>query len=57
MAEKIEREIDEREAPPLEVLEQMADAGYSKATDGCTVEPDGECKHGYRSWLIELGLI
>lgn len=27
------------------------------ATDGCSVEPDGVCPHGYPSWLIQLGLI
>lgn len=28
-----------------------------EATDGCTIEPDGICEHGYPSWLLELGLI
>jgi len=28
-----------------------------KATDGCWVEPDGECEHGFPSWLVYLGLI
>jgi hypothetical protein len=28
-----------------------------EATDGCRVEPDGVCPHGYPSWLIQLGLI
>ena len=27
------------------------------ATDGCRVEPDGECQHGAKSWLIVLGYI
>jgi hypothetical protein len=27
------------------------------ATDGCQVEPDGVCEHGYPSWLLYLGLI
>lgn len=27
------------------------------ATDGCQVEPDGVCPHGYPSWLLYLGLI
>ena len=29
----------------------------NEATDGCIVEPDGICEHGYPSWLLELGLI
>jgi hypothetical protein len=28
-----------------------------KATDGCVVEPDGICPHGYPSWLLYLGYI
>ena len=28
-----------------------------EATDGCRIEPDGVCHHGYPSWLIQLGLI
>jgi hypothetical protein len=28
-----------------------------EATDGCTVEPDGVCPHGYPSWLVHLRLI
>ena len=28
-----------------------------EALDGCTVEPDGVCSHGYPSWLIQLGLM
>ena len=27
------------------------------AIDGCDVEPDGECEHGYPSWPMVLGLI
>jgi len=28
-----------------------------EATDGCVVEPDGVCQHGYPSWLLYYGLI
>lgn len=31
--------------------------GVAKATDGCRVEPDGECTHGKKSWLLVMGLI
>lgn len=27
------------------------------ATDGCEVEPDGECPHGHPSWLIAIGVM
>jgi hypothetical protein len=44
-------------APTWDELEEMADDGLALATDGCTVEPDGECRHGAQSWLLELGCI
>lgn len=43
--------------PSLAVLEEMADSGTCLTTDGCEVEPDGVCEHGYPSWLLHLGLI
>ena len=46
-----------RKAPSLAQLERWMDDGICKATDGCTVEPDGICPHGCQSWLLELGLI
>ena len=43
--------------PTDEDLEEwMSDCGC-EATDGCWVEPDGMCSHGYPSWLLHLGLI
>jgi len=39
-----------------QLFEWMADGGC-EATDGCWVEPDGECEHGCQSWLLVLGLI
>ncbi|ABF43271.1 hypothetical protein Acid345_4271 [Candidatus Koribacter versatilis Ellin345] len=30
---------------------------FAKATDGCNVELDGVCAHGYPSWLIMYGLV
>jgi hypothetical protein len=29
----------------------------ANATDGCKVELDGVCSHGYPSWLIMYGLV
>jgi len=41
----------------LEDLEEsMMDSGVETA-DGCWVEPDGECPHGYPSPLRVLGYI
>ena len=43
--------------PSIKTLETWDRDGYCKTIDGCKVEPDGQCSHGYGSWLIELGLI
>lgn len=48
--------ISKRE-PDFEQLEEWLEEGKAEATDGCPVEPDGECEHGFPSWLVELGLI
>lgn len=42
--------------PTDEELEYMI-FWVSEATDGCFVEPDGECEHGYPSWLVYLEMI
>lgn len=46
--------IDE---PSEDEIEDMCYDGIAVATDGCSVEPDGICSHGYPSWLLELGII
>lgn len=33
------------------------DESGCEATDGCYVEMDGVCPHGYPSWLLQLGWI
>ena len=43
--------------PASFTLRKWDDAGICKAVDGCTVEPDGICQHGYPSWLLALGMI
>ena len=46
------------EEPPFEELEQaLLYDGEVLATDGCEVEPDGVCPHGYPAWPRYLGLI
>lgn len=42
----------------IEELREMA-LGFQDciAADGCSVEPDGSCQHGYRSPLLVKGLI
>lgn len=43
--------------PSIKTMERWSYDGIAKATDGCRVEPDGECPHGKKSWLLELGFI
>lgn len=43
--------------PDVETLIEWECGDDYEATDGCIVEPDGVCEHGYPSWLLYLGLI
>lgn len=43
--------------PSVKTMEKWDAGGYCKAIDGCKVEPDGECPHGYPSWLMAMGFI
>lgn len=40
-----------------EDLEKMMFDGVVECADGCRVEPDGSCLHGYSSPLILLGIL
>ena len=43
--------------PEHAVLQEWEQQGGCQATDGCWVEPDGECEHGYPSWFVYLEMI
>ncbi len=43
--------------PDTEDMEDMMYDSVCAATDGCIVEPDGTCEHGYPSWLLYWNLI
>ena len=43
--------------PTMDDLMLWMDEGVAEATDGCPIEPDGICEHGYPSWLLYAGLI
>ena len=45
-----------REIPSMATLEKWTENGICRSIDGCKVEPDGTCKHGYPSWLLALGI-
>ena len=43
--------------PSLKKLEEWEEKGRCKTPCGCSIEPDGECKHGNKSWLLIMGFI
>ena len=48
---------EKRKYPSTEQLVEWVAEGGCEATDGCWVEPDGECEHGKQSWLLDMGVI
>lgn len=52
-----EKHLATTKAPSLPTMEKWMENGVAKATDGCRIEPDGNCQHGHSSWLLRLGLI
>ena len=46
------------EMPTMDQLRrEVEEDSLCEATDGCYVEPDGVCEHGYPSWMLYLYLI
>ena len=43
--------------PSLGTLMRWSEDGVARAMDGCKVEPDGTCEHGYPSWILAIGCI
>ena len=43
--------------PTIVELNGWMDRGICLCPDGCQVEPDGDCPHGYPSWLKILSFI
>jgi len=43
--------------PSTATMEKWYNEGGCKAIDGCWVEPDGRCPHGYPSWMLALKII
>lgn len=43
--------------PSLAKLEKLAAECVVPAVDGCKVEPDGYCEHGWPSALVAAGVI
>lgn len=47
----------EAEEPNIDMVAAWIIDGVAESTDGCTVEPDGVCEHGYPSWLLYWGFL
>ena len=47
--------LDDPDADESDVWDDLHDSPTT--ADGCPVEPDGTCRHGYRSPLLLLGMI
>ena len=46
-----------KRVPTVATMEKWVSDGVARSIDGCRVEPDGECEHGYPSWLMALGFV
>lgn len=54
---RMAEEIEHAECLAIEEIAEMIMDSVVEAADGCDVEPDGICQHGYRSPLRVLGMI
>lgn len=45
------------ENPDIDQISEWVSDSVCEAVDGCMVEPDGTCEHGFPSWLLQLGMI
>ncbi len=43
--------------PGFKSLEKWSMDGICPTPDGCKVEPDGTCEHGWNAWLLICGII
>ncbi len=43
--------------PSMEMMGEWVNDGVAEALGGCRVEPDGECEHGFPSWVRAMGYI
>ena len=50
-------QLDELMVDDLKYDESFGDGTVMQAEDGCDVEPDGVCPHGYMSPALRLGMI
>ena len=41
-----------KKPPTMNTLQKWVCDGVAKSIDGCRVEPNGTCIHGYPSWLL-----
>jgi putative heme iron utilization protein len=57
LPETITYKGEQFETPDWETMEEWLMDSICETLDGCIVEHDGRCPHGYPSWFLALGLI
>lgn len=59
LAESKSEKLNQADTKYNELIETYFDEGWfpTKCSEGCVVEPDGKCPHGFQSIALELGLI
>lgn len=43
--------------PGLRSMEKWMNDAVCPTPDGCRVEPDGTCEHGWNAWLLIMGVL
>lgn len=64
-AQIFEQKLDEhkkvhhrvKNLPSVRTLKKWMFNGICPTPDGCKVEPDGTCEHGWNAWLLIMGVI
>lgn len=51
------RPLRRGDIPSFETVLHWSREGIAEATDGCTVEPDGDCPHSFPSWCKVFGIL
>lgn len=54
---EINGRIESFEKPSMEQLEEWMATDTMETPDGCSIEPDGTCEHGWPSWVRAMGII
>jgi hypothetical protein len=51
------QDVTVKDMPSDETMGKWSFDGVARTPDGCRTEPDGDCQHGWSSWLVYVGFI